>query len=111
MRSALGHDSSGVEQTIPNDVVFTMIGREAPLDFFRRSGIRINGEWTPWKFISFALFVLFCVLALNPRDGAVQNAQTRSARRRVCSAEVPGALLICSVRMKRRLKVIGSKTR
>ncbi len=32
---------------LPNDVVFAMIGREAPLDFFRRCGVRIRGEWRP----------------------------------------------------------------
>ena len=31
-------------ETIANDNVLSLIGREAPLDFFRRSGIRINGE-------------------------------------------------------------------
>ena len=35
----------GKTETLPNDVVFAMIGREAPLDFFRRSGIPIRGEW------------------------------------------------------------------
>ena len=33
-------------EQISNDVVFSMIGREAPLDFFRRSGIPIRGEWS-----------------------------------------------------------------
>ncbi|MDP9005282.1 MAG: NAD(P)-binding domain-containing protein, partial [Verrucomicrobiota bacterium] len=37
---------NGSEATLPNDVVFTMLGREAPLEFFRRSGIRIAGEGT-----------------------------------------------------------------
>ena len=32
--------------TLSNDVVFKMIGRQAPLDLFRRSGIAIRGEWT-----------------------------------------------------------------
>jgi len=50
----------GREQTLPNDAVFSMIGREAPLDFFRRSGIRISGEWG-WKDYSLmGLFLLFC---------------------------------------------------
>ena len=31
-------DDAGKETRLENDVVFTMIGREAPLDFFRRSG-------------------------------------------------------------------------
>ncbi len=33
-------------ETIANGVVFTMIGREPPLDFFRRSGVPIRGEWS-----------------------------------------------------------------
>ncbi len=37
-------DRDGNELTIPNDAVFTMIGREAPLDFFRRSKVKIRGE-------------------------------------------------------------------
>ena len=34
------------ERTLDNDFVFTMIGREAPLGFFRRSGLPIRNEWT-----------------------------------------------------------------
>lgn len=53
-----GSDRS--EQILPNDVVFTMIGREAPLDFFRRSGIQISGEWNAARIatliLSLALF-------------------------------------------------------
>ncbi len=37
-------DRDGNELTIPNDAVFTMIGREAPLDFFRRSKVKIKNE-------------------------------------------------------------------
>ncbi|MDQ3119907.1 MAG: NAD(P)/FAD-dependent oxidoreductase, partial [Verrucomicrobiota bacterium] len=40
------HLKNGREEALPNDVVFTMLGREAPLDFFRRSGIPIAGEGT-----------------------------------------------------------------
>lgn len=46
--------------TLPNDVVFSMIGREAPLAFLRRSGLRISGEWTGGAIARFALFFLFC---------------------------------------------------
>ncbi|OAI41791.1 hypothetical protein AYO41_01530 [Verrucomicrobia bacterium SCGC AG-212-E04] len=49
------------EESIPNDNVFSMIGREAPLDFFRRSGIPIRGEWRAWTWISFILFFAFSV--------------------------------------------------
>ena len=32
---------------IENDQVFTLIGREPPLDFFRKSDIPVSGDWTP----------------------------------------------------------------
>jgi len=34
----------GCDKVIPNDFVFTLIGREAPLDFFRKSGIHVSGD-------------------------------------------------------------------
>lgn len=36
--------SGGTTQTLPNQGVLALIGREAPLDFFRRSGVPIHGE-------------------------------------------------------------------
>ena len=59
----------GSERRVDADVVFTMIGREAPLDFFRRSGIRIRGEWTAGRAAAFAAFVLFCVFLYNWKSG------------------------------------------
>ena len=53
------------ETVLKNDVVFTMIGREAPLDFFRRSGISIRGEWRLPTWIGFITFVLFCIFMYN----------------------------------------------
>jgi thioredoxin reductase/ferredoxin len=53
--------ADGMVQTLPNDVVFSMIGREPPLDFFRRSGVPIRGEWRPKTYVAFGLFVLFCI--------------------------------------------------
>ena len=53
-------DASGKGSVIPNDVVFTMLGREAPLDFFRRSGIAIRGEWSIATWLSFLAFFAFC---------------------------------------------------
>ena len=48
------------ERTLDNDFVFTMIGREAPLGFFRRSGLPIRNEWTWWKALGCVAFVVFC---------------------------------------------------
>ena len=50
----------GEAVSLDNDVVFTMIGREAPLDFFRRSKINISGEWRAAQWIGLILFMAFC---------------------------------------------------
>ncbi len=46
---------------IENDYVFTLIGREPPLDFFRQSGITVKGDWNPKVWASFIGFFLFCI--------------------------------------------------
>ena len=53
-------NADGEDETIVNDAVFSMIGREAPLDFFRRSGVHITGEWRTSSIIGLVMFVLFC---------------------------------------------------
>jgi len=58
-------DAGGRDVTLPNDVVFAMIGREAPLDLFRRSGIAVRGEWRPRTWIAFGAFFAFCVFVYN----------------------------------------------
>ncbi len=62
-------DGSGAEHKIPNDVVFAMIGREAPLDFFRRSGIAIRGEWSLKRGAALAAFFVFCTFLYNWKLG------------------------------------------
>lgn len=59
----------GAVETLPNDVVFTLIGREAPLAFLRRSGVRIAGEMTPLNWVMLGLFVLFCTWLYNWKSG------------------------------------------
>jgi polyferredoxin len=46
-----------------------MIGREAPLDFFRRSGIPVRGEWTSARAAGLAVFLAFCALVYNWKAG------------------------------------------
>jgi NosR/NirI family transcriptional regulator, nitrous oxide reductase regulator len=67
-------NAAGREEVVRNDVVFAMLGREAPLEFFRRSGIPIRGEWRPATFVTFAAFLLFCVFLYNWKaNGAVNR--------------------------------------
>jgi thioredoxin reductase/ferredoxin len=59
--------------TIANDAVFTMIGRDPPLAFFRRSGIAIRGEWTPRRMLGFASFLIFCTFIYLWKGGTSLN--------------------------------------
>ena len=62
-------DATHEEVRVANDVVFAMIGREAPLDFFRRSGVHITGEWRPMTWVAFVAFVAFCTFVYNWKLG------------------------------------------
>ncbi len=53
--------ASGSRVRLANDVVFSMIGGEPPLDFFRRAGVRIAGEWSARRTVGLAAFVAFCL--------------------------------------------------
>ena len=64
-------DSDGKEMTLPNDAVFTMIGREAPLEFFRRSGVKIKGELGAKGWISLALFLVFATFVYHWKSGGI----------------------------------------
>ncbi len=54
-------DGAGGVQRASAQAVFPMIGREPPLEFFRRSGVPIRGEWRSSTRLSFAAFLAFCV--------------------------------------------------
>jgi hypothetical protein len=82
-------DDAGAETTLPNDVVFTMLGREAPLEFFRRSGIPIRGEWKPATWIAFAVFFLLCVLLFNWKAGGGLNRYFQEHRLFPYNIEAP----------------------
>lgn len=58
---------------VPNDAVFTMLGREAPLDFFRRSGIALRGEWTLKTWATFLSFFAFCWFLYLWKAGSALN--------------------------------------
>jgi len=58
-------DASKRELRLANDVVFSMIGREAPLEFFRKSGLRIRGEMGLKNWAAFALILAACFLVYH----------------------------------------------
>ncbi len=62
-------DATGSEQTLLNDAVFTMIGRKAPLDFFRRSGVNIKGEFSILGWATLVLSLIFFTFVYNWKAG------------------------------------------
>lgn len=62
-------DGEGRERRFNNDAVFPTIGREAPLDFFRRSGVEISGEMRKKDWALFSLFLLFTTLVYLWKGG------------------------------------------
>jgi polyferredoxin len=66
--------AGGREERLPNDFVFVMIGREPPLDFFRRSRVSISGERGIASWIGMSLFLLFCAWLYNWKSGGSQSA-------------------------------------
>ncbi|MDE0835439.1 MAG: NAD(P)-binding domain-containing protein [Akkermansiaceae bacterium] len=60
----------GCDKVIPNDFVFTLIGREAPLGFFRKSGIHVTGDKTPRFYATIAFSLLFCFWMYHWKKGA-----------------------------------------
>ncbi len=95
----LRHEETGETETVPAQHVFAMIGREAPLDFFRRSGIELRNDWGSlpnsvteltsgldwltqlnWRRIgAFAAFFLFMCAVYSWKDGGWLNRLAQSA--------------------------------
>ncbi|MGB0370754.1 MAG: NAD(P)-binding domain-containing protein [Opitutales bacterium] len=51
-------DQNRASISLENDYVFSLIGREPPLEFFRRSGIKISGERSPKFWFTLAISLL-----------------------------------------------------
>jgi NosR/NirI family nitrous oxide reductase transcriptional regulator len=68
-REVVVRDAAGAAETLPNDAVFSMIGREAPLGFFRRSGVPIRGEIGLPGWAALAVFVAFCTWLYHWKGG------------------------------------------
>ena len=49
----------GLREKVPNDAVFVLIGREAPVEFFRRSGLPLIGDHRAAGWAAAALFMVF----------------------------------------------------
>ncbi len=68
-REVVVRNAAGAEEALPNDAVFAMIGREAPLGFFRRSGVAIGGEIGLRGWAALVAFVAFCTWLYHWKGG------------------------------------------
>ena len=62
-------DEAGRDEVRAADGVFVLIGREPPLEFLRRSGIKVRGEQGPWGWAAMAAFMAFCTLLYSWKSG------------------------------------------
>ena len=70
-------DADGEERRLANDAVFAMIGREPPLDFFRRSGVHLLGETTGAEWVLISIFFVFIFLLYDwKNDGFISHRLT-----------------------------------
>jgi thioredoxin reductase/ferredoxin len=68
-RAAVLRDAGGRERSLDCDAVFVLIGRGAPLEFLRRSGIAVRGERSPRRWLAMAAFMVFCAGLYNWESG------------------------------------------
>jgi len=68
------------QSTIDNEGVLALIGRDAPLDFFRKSGMAIKGESTNAGWLYLALFMVVVVAIYDWKNfGFLNNVWSQSA--------------------------------
>jgi thioredoxin reductase len=60
-------DEHGKEVTIENDIVFEMIGAELPIPFFRKVGIKLEGDWDGkrWGYLAAVSLLVYTFYALK----------------------------------------------
>ena len=64
----------GEHKSIANDVVLTAIGREAPLDFFRKSKINLKGESSLKGWIAFIIFFVAMIALYDWKNFGFLNS-------------------------------------
>ena len=71
-------DADQTDSQLANDSVLTLIGREPPLDFFRKSKLPFVGEWTPKVWLGLiAFFIAFTAFYHWQKGLALQSIQTQ----------------------------------
>jgi len=73
-RAVTIESGDGAHADVPADVVFAMLGRAAPLEFLRRSGVRIRGDWTRARVLGMTAFVAFCAWLYDWKSGGAFTA-------------------------------------
>ena len=75
---AILRERDGTTEAVPVDAIFVMVGREAPADFLRRSGVALRGERNTLHRVGLALFLLLCAAFCDWRSGGPLAAWWRT---------------------------------
>ena len=79
-RDVVLNAADGTAETLGNDVVFTLLGRAAPLAFFRRSGVSIRGDSTRLGQLVLGVFIAALVCLYDWKSsGFLEQYWSRSA--------------------------------
>ncbi len=86
-------DGDSKDVTLPNDAVFAMIGREPPLDFFRRSGVKLRGETYGVEWVAIAAFFIMIFMIYDwKNDGFVSHQIPYLSRSDVFPSNMPAVI-------------------
>jgi NosR/NirI family transcriptional regulator, nitrous oxide reductase regulator len=81
------------DDVIPNDAVFSMIGRAEPAAFLRQSGLRLRGAWDAAAWMGLGLSFLLCALLFHWTGNRPEFPfQQFVASNRMFPYDVPGAI-------------------
>lgn len=67
--AVLENQKDGSSTRLPNDVVFEMIGAEAPTGFFKTIGIRLESAWTLRKSLILLATTIVCLIIYTWKKG------------------------------------------
>ncbi|HNB73168.1 MAG TPA: NAD(P)-binding domain-containing protein [Acidobacteriota bacterium] len=79
---------------LPNDVVFTMIGKELPYEFLERLGITIENTWTAARFALFGLSVFVFSMVYFGKSVAGKLTPAASLGAKIGVLVIPGLTVI-----------------
>jgi thioredoxin reductase len=74
-------DIQGERHSVPASTTFVLIGRTPPLDFFRRSGVPIRGEWNVKRWLSLVVLLAIAFFVYHWKSDSGPGIYSRFSER------------------------------